>query len=398
MDGTILEVLRRKLALGSGPPDERLEFAGGYVGYLGYELKADLGSPGRHVGSLPDACLIGASAFVVLDHVTGKAHAVRVVAPDESLADAEEETRRVRDELTAIGDCPRATVREPTETVARPDLDADAYRVAIAEAQRRLRAGDAYELCLTNRFAVEIGDDADPLDLYLELRKANPAPRAGYLRFGDAALLSASPERFLGIDPDRRVVTSPIKGTRPRGSDPASDRVLRDELRSSAKERAENVMIVDVLRNDLGRVCGFGSIEVDRLAEVETFARIHQLVSTISGRLAPGCDAVDCVEACFPGGSMTGAPKLKAMEIIDSLESSARGPYSGAFGWFGLDGQVDLSIVIRSIVLGGGDASVGAGGAITIDSDPEEEYEEMLLKARPLLAILGAELAPVDGR
>jgi para-aminobenzoate synthetase len=203
-------------------------------------------------------------------------------------------------------------------------------------------------------------------------------------------LLGASPESFLEIGHDRIVRTSPIKGTRPRGADRESDRALRDELRASVKDQAENLMIVDVLRNDLGRVCEVGSVEVERMMEIESFAQVHQLVSTIRGRLASTADAVACVESCFPGGSMTGAPKLRSMAILDELESVARGPYAGAVGCFGLDGTLDLSIVIRSIAVAGGMARVGAGGAVTILSDPETEYEEMRLKARPLLEVLGA--------
>ncbi|MBS1891522.1 MAG: anthranilate synthase component I family protein, partial [Actinobacteria bacterium] len=259
---------------------------------------------------------------------------------------------------------------------------------AIAEARRCLEAGESYEICLTNRIGLPVAPGTDPLDLYRELRRRSPAPQAAYLRCGPVAVLSASPERFLRIDRDRTVEARPIKGTRPRGEDPESDREMREELLASAKDRAENLMIVDVLRNDLGRVCEIGSVEVDGMMEVESFAQVHQLVSTIRGRLTDGRDAIDCVESCFPGGSMTGAPKLRTMEILDRLEPVARGPYSGALGWFGLDGAVDLSIVIRTIVIDDGLATIGSGGAITVLSDPEEEYAEMLLKARPLVELL----------
>jgi para-aminobenzoate synthetase len=395
LDGTIFDILRRRLARRKPVADPRFDFAGGYVGYLGYELKSDLGSPGRHSSALPDACLIYSPGFVVFDHETGEAHAIRIVGPGEERASAEAEAMRMRNALAAIEEPDPVRTRTPSLISMGWDLGHDGYLAAITEAQRRLRAGESYEVCLTNRFGITFDQDPDPLDLYLRLRRLSQAPQAGFFRFGDAALLSASPEQFLRIDSERRVTTSPIKGTRPRGSDPESDRILREELSASAKERAENVMIVDVLRNDLGRVCEFGSIEVEQMAQVESFPQVHQLVSRISGRLAPGLDAVDCLEACFPGGSMTGAPKLRAMEILDSLETSARGPYSGAFGWFGPAGAADLSIVIRSIVLDGATALVGAGGAITVLSEPEAEYEEMLLKAGPLLELLGS--PPPDG-
>jgi para-aminobenzoate synthetase len=392
-EGTIFEVLRRRLARRRVETDPRFDFCGGYVGYLGYELKSDLGSPGRHASALPDACLLFPGAFVTLDHSSGESHAFRVLGPTEDPGRADAELTELRGRLAEVPDEEEEEESmpvPPAAAVPRTALDRDAYLAAIAEAKARLRAGESYELCLTNRLEVEVGEGVDPLDLYLRLRRSSPAPESAYLRLCDAAVLSASPERFHRVEPAGRVSTSPIKGTRPRGADPEVDRELREELLSSAKERAENVMIVDVSRNDLGRVCEFGSIEVERLAALETFAHVHQLVSTVSGQIAAGNDAIDCVEACFPGGSMTGAPKLRAMEILDSLEPCARGPYSGALGWFGLDGALDLSIVIRSIVLSGTTARIGAGGAITLLSDPESEYEEMLLKARALLAVLRA--------
>jgi para-aminobenzoate synthetase len=390
LDGTIFDVLRGRLAERRVGEHPGFDFCAGYVGYLGYELKADLGSPGRHVSDLPDACLFFPGAMVVIDHPTGAARAIRVMGPGERLADAEADLQGMRDRSLTAGRGEAQGVPRGSSRRSRAAIDRGAYLSAIRRIQERLRVGESYEACLTNRFEIAEVGELDPLDLYLRLRELSPAPQAGYMRFGEAALLSASPEHFLRIGTDRRVTTRPIKGTRPRGDDPASDRAIREELRRDEKERAENVMIVDVVRNDLGRVCEFGSIEVEQLAAVETFAQVHQLVSTVSGRLAVGREPIDCVEACFPGGSMTGAPKLRAMEIIDSLEPCARGPYSGAFGWFGLDGAVDLSILIRSIVLCGDIARIGAGGAVTVLSEPDAEYAEMLLKARALLDLLGA--------
>jgi para-aminobenzoate synthetase len=388
IEGTIFEALRRRLGERRTPADHPLAPAAGYVGYLGYELKADLGSPGRHSAATPDACLIYSPRLVVFDHRSGETHAVRVVGPGEDLASAEAEAESMRRELAAVTE-PDASALPRGDRPLHFALDRERYLGAIAEAQRHLRAGDSYELCLTNRIAVETGEQVDPLGLYLRLRRKSPAPQAAYLRLGEAAVLSASPERFLRIDPDGLVETSPIKGTRPRGADPEADRALREELLSSDKEQAENLMIVDVLRNDLGRVCEIGSVEVERLREVQSFAQVHQLVSTIAGRLAPGRDPIDCVESCFPGGSMTGAPKLRSMEILDALEPAARGPYAGALGCFSLAGAVDLSIVIRTITLAGGRATIGTGGAVTVLSDPGAEHAEMLLKAQPLLELLG---------
>jgi para-aminobenzoate synthetase len=266
-------------------------------------------------------------------------------------------------------------------------LDHDAYLEAVAAARRELFAGESYELCLTNRLAVEVGD-VDPLAIFLRQRALNPAPHGAFLRFGELAILSSSPERLLRITTGGEVEARPVKGTRRRGRDQAEDEALREELRGSVKDRAENLMIVDLLRNDLSRVCEAGSVEVEELIGLETHPHVHQLVSTIRGRLRTDRDPLGCVEACFPGGSMTGAPKLRSMQILERLEPGPRGIYSGALGYLGLDGAVDLSVVIRTAVISDGVATVGSGGAVTVRSDPEEEWREMLLKAGPTLRAL----------
>jgi len=402
LEGSIFEVLRRSLGehrMGSGHP---FGFAGGYVGYLGYELKGDLGSPNRHQAETPDACLMLATRLIVFDHSSGQTHAIRVIGPDVGLAEAEADAEWMRRQVATIP-ASGANGAQPLESSPTGTgslefaLDREDYLAAVTEAQHRLKAGESYEVCLTNRIGVDLEGEVDPLALYLRLRRDSPAPHAAYLRFGELAILSASPESFLRIDAGGAVETKPIKGTRARAADVESDRALAEGLRTSTKDRAENMMVVDLLRNDLGRVCEVGSVTVERLMEVESYRHVHQLVSTIRGRLAAERDAIDCVQACFPGGSMTGAPKLRTMEIIDELEPCARGPYAGALGYFGLCGRVDLSIVIRSIVLSGSRASVGAGGAVTVLSDAGAEHEEMLLKAQPLVALL-KDLADETGR
>jgi para-aminobenzoate synthetase len=257
-----------------------------------------------------------------------------------------------------------------------------------------LLQGDSYEICLTNQIQMDL--DIDPLDLYRALRRANPAPFAAYLRLGDRAVLSSSPERFLRVSSEGEAEARPIKGTSRRGQTPEEDAALATALAADEKNRAENLMIVDLLRNDLGAVCEVGSVEVPQMMAVETYETVHQLVSSVTGQLRPGATAADAVRSCFPPGSMTGAPKKHTTEILDTLEGAPRGVYSGAIGWFGLGGAADLAVAIRTIVLSGGRATIGAGGAIVLQSDPEREYEEMLLKAAAALRAIDSGLDPAS--
>ncbi len=266
----------------------------------------------------------------------------------------------------------------------------DEYAALIGRCREAIRAGDAYQLCLTTRFEVPGAHDA--VATYLRLRTATPAHHGGFVRIDDRALLSASPETFLHAA-GGRIRTRPIKGTRPRGADAVSDAALAAELVASPKERAENVMIVDLMRNDLSRVCEPGSVRVEGLWEVESYPAVHQLVSTVSGRAAAGLTVARLWEAAFPAGSMTGAPKLSAMTLLHELESGRpRGVYSGCFGFVGADGAMDLAMVIRTIVIDGDGAAIGAGGGITWGSEADAEVDEVATKARAPLAALGAEL------
>ena len=260
------------------------------------------------------------------------------------------------------------------------------YLADIERSHAELAAGESYEVCLTDQISTDASPD--PFALYRRLRRSNPSPFAAFLRFGDTAIVSSSPERFLSVGRDGAVQARPIKGTISRAEDPAEDAARRAELAADEKTRAEHLMIVDLLRNDLGRVSEVDSVRVPDLMVVEPYATVHQVVSTVTGQLEEGRSPVECVRNCFPGGSMTGAPKERTMEIIDELEDEARGVYSGAIGYFGVDGAVDLSIVIRTIVIRSGRTTIGAGGAIVMQSDPEEEFDEILLKARaPMAAI-----------
>jgi para-aminobenzoate synthetase len=389
-DRSIFDLLRKRLRERRVEADLPLGLPGGYVGYFGYGLKSVLGSPNRLEAGTSDACFMAATRIVAFDHHARRAFVVGLIAPGESTEAVAAELEELRRRLEAEpgGPPPR---RDPEPGPVDPNLvdlalDRPAYLAAVATAQRELVAGESYELCLTNRLTVEVGE-VDPFELFSRLRRLNPAPFGAFLRFGDLAVLSTSPERFLRIG-GGRVEARPVKGTRPRGLGPAEDERLREELRGSVKDRAENLMIVDLLRNDLSRVCEVGSVEVEELFGLETHPHVHQLVSTIRGRLRGDSDPLTCVEACFPGGSMTGAPKLRSMQILDRLEPEPRGIYSGALGYLGLGGEIDLSIVIRAAVLRDGVATIGSGGAVTVRSTPAEEWEEMLVKARPTLSVL----------
>ncbi|MFI2282938.1 aminodeoxychorismate synthase component I [Nocardia beijingensis] len=387
--GGILEFLAaelraRKLEL----PELPFDFAGGYVGYLGYEVKADCGGNMAHRAPTPDAQWIFADRMVVVDHVGGRTHLLALSDDGETARAAADWLRDTRETLDTL-----PTWTNPPPLELPPDGDAVAplltrgrerYLADIAVCQQRLHAGESYEINLTDSATIPAAA-ADGLDFYRTLRRCNPAPYAAYLRFDDLDIACSSPERFLKIDRRRIVESKPIKGTAPRGATPEQDERLRRELADSAKTRAENLMIVDLLRNDLGRVCEIGSVYVPKLMVTEQYATVHQLVSTVRGKLRPEVGVVDCLRACFPGGSMTGAPKLRTMEIIDELETEARGVYSGTIGFLGLGGTADLNIVIRTAVRYGGRWRIGAGGAIVLDSDPADEYHEVLLKAAATL-------------
>ncbi|MFE5502697.1 aminodeoxychorismate synthase component I [Amycolatopsis japonica] len=375
-------------------PDLGTDFTLGWVGYLGYELKAETGGAAAHRSATPDAQLVFADRALVLDHRGGATHVLALV-PDETAASSDGQAAAAQyawldetvERLRAID----GTALPPPEPAPRDvplelRYDREPYVKKIAGCQEKIAIGESYEVCLTNT-AVARGT-FDPWECYRLLRRISPAPFAAFLSFGDTSVLSASPERFLRVDSTGRTESKPIKGTRARGSTPQEDRLLAEELRASEKDRSENLMIVDLVRNDLSRTAVPGSVTVPRLFAVESHPTVHQLVSTITARLRADRTAVDCVRAAFPGGSMTGAPKKRSMEIIDSLEDGPRGVYSGAIGYFSLTGAADLSIVIRTAVVRPDEMSYGIGGAVVALSDPDEEYEETAVKAIPLLRLL----------
>jgi anthranilate synthase component 1 len=363
-------------------PSEAGPFRSGWVGWVGYERGAHAAGAPVHVSEDAGSgeAWMRVVDLVAFDHDARRVWAIAAPTRVEALV------ARVA-EATA----PPAPAPPPSARASRARHSPQAYADLIERCRDRIRDGDAYQLCLTTRFTVD--GPVDPVAAYARLRAAAPSHHGGFLRGGDVAVLSATPERFLEIG-DGIVRTHPIKGTRRRGSDAEADRALVEELRSDPKERAENVMIVDLMRNDLSRVCRAGSVSVERLLEVETYPAVHQLVSTIAGELIPGTTIGDVLQSAFPAGSMTGAPKLSAMSILHDLEAAPRGIFSGCFGWVGDDGAADLAMVIRTVVTSPAGAYVGAGGGITWRSRPEAEVAEVGLKAAGPLRALGADLPP----
>ncbi|RKT46268.1 aminodeoxychorismate synthase component I [Thiocapsa rosea] len=359
-----------------------LPFCGGAIGYFAYDLARRLErlpSLAEDAEGIPDMAVGIYDWALVVDHARRRS---RLVAQDEACL--HEWLARLAPALSG-----RRTTRAPNAfrvlDRVRSNLGHGEYLTALARIKHYLHEGDCYQVNLAQRFAVPA--EGDPWQAYKGLRIANAAPFGAYLSTPDCHILCSSPERFLSVCGDR-VETKPIKGTRPRGSDAVEDRMLAQALRNSVKDRAENLMIVDLLRNDLGKVCAIGSVHVPTLFAIESYARVHHLVSTVRGRLAEGRTALDLLRACFPGGSITGAPKLRAMEIIEELEPQRRGVYCGSIGYLGYDGTMDTNIAIRTLVHSAGVTRLWAGGGIVADSDPEAEYRETYDKAAPLLDLL----------
>ncbi|HEX6025286.1 MAG TPA: aminodeoxychorismate synthase component I [Solirubrobacter sp.] len=375
--------------LRAAAPELPFDFTCGFAGYLGYELKAECGGALVHRSPLPDAALVFCDRLIAFDHDERRVHLVALADPAGGAA-AEVWLEEIACRLGALEPPPPAPA--PSAPTFVPREGRDAYLANIAAIKREIVEGETYEVCLTTQLHADA--TIDPLSTYRALRARNPAPHAALLRFGDISVLSSSPERFLRVDRERIAESRPIKGTAPRAAHPMEDAYRAAALRSDPKSRAENLMIVDLVRNDLGRVCALGTVSVPALMAVESYATVHQLVTTVRGKLRPDATAIDCVRAAFPGGSMTGAPKLRTMDIIDRLESGPRGVYSGALGFFSVNGTADLSIVIRTLVASPHGLQIGSGGAIVAGSDPDAEHDEMVLKARAVIDSIGGRLAP----
>jgi para-aminobenzoate synthetase component 1 len=387
LDGEPLDALRRLLAFTPRTATDLPPFAGGAIGYVSYDF-------GRRLERLPapaeaepvaEAIFGFYDTFLAIDHVEGRTRLISTGLPE-----AADRGRRRRAQARAEaflmrleGPARRAT-RPVPRLDFRPTISRATHEARVAAAVDHVLAGDVFQVNLAQRFLADLPEAFDPLAFHGRLRALNPAPFSAFLDFGEVAVASSSPERFLAVD-DGRIEARPIKGTARRADDAAEDALAAARLGISVKDRAENVMIVDLMRNDLSRVCSDDSIDVPVLCGIESYAGVHHLVSVVTGRLAPGRDAIDALAAAFPGGSITGAPKIRAQEIITELEGVGRGVYCGAIGWIGHDGDMDLDIAIRTVVFRHGEATFSVGGGITALSDPAAEYEETLVKASRIL-------------
>ncbi|HET7563370.1 MAG TPA: aminodeoxychorismate synthase component I [Gemmatimonadaceae bacterium] len=411
LDGHALRAARALLAPHTRAARAGLPpFQGGVAGYIAYDWGAQLErlpAPRYDDLAISDVVLGLYDWVVAWDHLEQRAWIISTGLPctgDERDRRAAERLAMVRNHLSApspearrpdaVAPARDAPPRAPSYPVREPGVPASldlrssfthrGYLDAVERVREYILAGDIFEANLSQRLEAPLREP--PWSLYCRLRAINPAPFAAFLDFGDVRILSASPERFLRLTPERDVEARPIKGTSARGISPEHDAALGRALADSAKDRAENLMIVDLLRNDLSRVCVPGTVRAPELFALEHYSTVHHLVSTVIGRLAPGADAVDLLEATFPGGSITGAPKIRAMEIIAELEPSRRGVYCGSIGYLSVTGALDLSIVIRTYLALEGRVYFSVGGAITVDSDPEQEYLETLAKGRALIA------------
>lgn len=367
-----------------------LPFTGGAIGILSYDFVHHFERLPRTTVDdlkLPDAHFIFVDTVIAFDHYRKRVWVI--TNPSMRNEDYGDTLLRVEEIIKRLSS-PYSTLpvfhgrKKPIEI--RYEMKKGEYESIVRRAKEYISAGDIFQANLSQRLSAEIGD-IDPLSLYKILRNINPSPFASFLEFDYYHIVSSSPERLIRVE-GNVVETRPIAGTRPRGKDPDDDMEMRTELLLNEKERAEHIMLIDLERNDLGRVCDYGSIEVDELMVTEDYSHVIHIVSNIKGRLAKGKDCFDVIRAAFPGGTITGVPKVRCMEIIDELESVSRGPYTGSIGYISFSGDMDLNIVIRTFVIKDGIAYVQAGAGIVADSDPEREYYETLYKAEALIKTL----------
>jgi len=401
LDGSPLQRLREIIDRWQLDPDpSEPPLRGGCIGHFSYDL-------GRHLECLstpdfrtPECTELRLSFYDVICSFDRQDKRARIFSSgfpeQEGTARANRASLRLRETLDLLATCSNqsdnSTYNLPgvSRSNWRSNFTLEEFKDAVTSVRSHILNGDIYQANLTQRFEATLPAEFDSWSFYRTLRTMNPAPFGAYLRDGDTIFASSSPERFLSLRGDL-VEARPIKGTSRRDNDPSMDRALAEALEGSEKDRAENIMIVDLLRNDLSRVCAKGSVEVPVLCGLESYASVHHLTSVVRGRIQKNRGAVDLIEACFPGGSITGAPKIRAMDIITQQEKIARGIYCGSIGYIGFDGTMDLSIAIRTAVLGAGRAVVQAGGGITMLSDPAAEYEESMTKADRLFAAFAAD-------
>lgn len=374
-------------------PELPCDFNGGFVGYFCYELKTLWGDESKHLPDYPVAQFIFPEKMIIFDHQQSYIYLVYI-------ANLEEEEKvnhwfnTVKEKIENL-EKNHKDIQDNQEKINfnhtwKPYLTRKKkqYLKDIDICLMKIQQGESYEICLTNNFNLPVINN--PLDFYYRLRKKNPAPYSCFMRLNNLSISCSSPERFLHLDRQGYLESKPIKGTVKRGKNEEEDENFKKQLKVSEKEQAENLMIVDLLRNDLGKVCQIGSVTVPKLMAIETYSTLHQMVSTVRGKIKPQIKPVDCIKACFPGGSMTGAPKKRTLQIINQLETEARGIYSGSIGFLALNGTMDLNIVIRTGVMTRKSTTIGVGGAITALSQPEKEFEEIMLKSQALVNILNS--------
>lgn len=360
----------------------------GFVGYLGYEMRQECGSTVHHKSSNPNAVFLFVDRIIAFDHLEKKTYLLCLVEKEkENVANTwfSYIEKKLENLKSVHKDIYEDICLENYFSSVEFELSRayNTYMEDIKKCLKQIYDGNSYEICLTNKINAQI--NINPILYYLQLRKLNSAPYGAFLKSENISIASSSPERFMHIDKERFIECKPMKGTIKRGTSKAQDNMLRNYLKNDEKTKAENIMICDLVRNDLGIVCEIGSVEVLELMKVETYATVHQMISTIRGKILKDLTAIDCIKALFPAGSMTGAPKLSTISIIDNLEKEARGIYSGAIGYLSLNGSADFNIVIRTAVITPDHFSVGVGGAITALSDPQKEFDEILLKGKALL-------------
>ena len=375
-----------------------LPFTSGCIGYFSYDLCRfieELPQNTKADENIPDIILGFYNNAIIIDHTHEDAY---ISVTSAGLPYGSDVERLVRQNVLKIKQLLKTSdknfedntdgtsiVKNLSACSLESNFTKEDYCLMVKRAKEYIRNGDIYQVNLSQRFSTKISKK--PYDIYEKLRKANPAPFSAYLNFDDIKVISSSPERFIKVC-DGMIETRPIKGTRPRGTNPEEDKRLKEELLNSEKDRAELTMIVDLERNDLGKVCKIGTVQVDKLMEIEEYATVIHLVSTIKGELRDDVDIMDCIRAAFPGGSITGAPKIRSMEIIDELEPVKRHIYTGSIGYIGFNGNTDLNIAIRTIIVNGNEACFNVGGGIVWDSVPENEYQETLDKGKALMQVL----------